>query len=292
MRVALATCSGLPSWEVDDRPLHAALAARGATVELEPWDDPGFAWRSCDACLIRTTWDYELRRDRFVAWAFRVAAETRLFNPPEIVRWNTDKRYLRELEARGVPVIPTVWLPAGGRCDLAALLAERGWSRGFLKPVVGSTARASLRFDVDDPGLAAAGRHLERTLAEEPMMLQPYLESVESEGELSVIFIDGEPSHAVRKVPVPGDWRVQDDFGASDEPIALDGRLLAVARQALAAVEPDLLYARVDLLQDAAGELRVTELELVEPSLFFRHRPEAADLLAAALLRRIAAQPP
>jgi glutathione synthase/RimK-type ligase-like ATP-grasp enzyme len=287
VRIALATCADLPAWEVDDRPLHAALGARGVEVARPAWDDPAFDWGACAACLIRTTWDYMERREEFVAWAERTAAATRVFNPAPVVRRNTHKSYLRELEAAGVPTVPTAWLAAGSTVDLAAELAGRGWRRAFLKPAVGATARETLRFAVDRAGLAAARRHLARTLPREDMLLQPYLGSVETAGERSAIFIDGAFSHAVRKVPVPGDYRVQDDFGAEDRPVELTAGERRLARAAVAAAGGDLLYARVDLLADDRGRPRLSELELVEPSLFFRHHPAAAERLAGALLRRL-----
>ena len=144
-----------------------------------------------------------------------------------------------------------------------------------------------MRFDAGDATLTEAQRHLDRLLQAEEMMLQPYVEQVERDGEWSAIFIDGDYSHGVRKVPVAGDYRVQDDFGASDMPATFTDDELALARSIVDAVDADLLYARVDFLRDADGELRLTELELVEPSLFFRHAPEAAAKLADALVRRI-----
>lgn len=286
MRIALATCAQLPDWEVDDRPLVAELEARGVEV-LEPaWDASGVDWSAFDACLIRTTWDYMARQEDFVAWAARVEQVTRLFNPAATVRWNTHKRYLRELEARGAPLAPTVWLDRGAAVDVAAMVRERGWTRAFVKPQVGASARETLRFDADRAGIAAAQAFLERTLAVEDMMVQPYLPSVETEGELSAIFFDGRYSHGVRKVPVAGDYRVQDDFGAHDEPYRFRGAELALAER-LAGLAGGLLYARVDLLRDPAGQLRLNELEVVEPSLFFRHDEAAAGRLAAALIDRV-----
>ena len=300
MRIALATCSTLPDWEVDDRPLHRALQERGADLAQPAWDEPSVDWSGFDACLIRTTWDYMERRAAYVDWAERTAQRTRLFNPPAVVRWNTHKRYLRELEREGVPVIPTVWMEAGTDVDLRSVLAERGWRRALLKPMVGACAREALPFDARPEELARAQAHLDRTLAREGMMLQPYLERVETEGELSAVFLDGAFSHAVRKVPVPGDFRVQDDYGARDEPFELPpaegelvDRIASLAGRALSRAAgtriADLLYARVDLLRDDSGSLRLTELELVEPSLFFRHAPEAAGRLAGALLGRLRA---
>jgi len=289
MRIALASCRDLPDWEVDDAPLHEALRRRGAEVLCPAWDDGDFDWAACDACLIRTTWDYMERRDEFVAWSVRIARQTHLFNPPEIVRWNTHKSYLRDLEQQGAAVIPTVWLEAGQDVDASAIMRARGWARGFLKPVIGATARETLRFDADAEGLAAAQAHLVGMLARESMMLQPYFDSVETEGEISAIFFDGRFSHAVRKVPVPGDYRVQDDFGARDEPYNMRPGELEIARGVVGLVRPAPLYARVDFLRDHAGRLCCNELELVEPSLFFRHCPSAAHTLATCVLSRVAA---
>lgn len=285
-KLALATCSKLPDWERDDRPLHDALAARGASVAQPTWDDPSVDWAAFDACLIRTTWDYTDRRGEFVAWAERVAGLTRLFNPPEVVRWNTHKSYLRDVEERGVPVVPTIWLERGSRADIAGLVRERGWERAFLKPQIGATARETLRFE--SANLVAAQMHAERLLASENLMLQPYLAEVETQGELSFVFFDGAFSHAVRKLPVPGDYRVQDCFGGKDEVYTPAAGELELARAALAVATGEaLLYARADFLRDSGGNLALIELELVEPSLFLRHAPAAGDALAAALLARL-----
>jgi glutathione synthase/RimK-type ligase-like ATP-grasp enzyme len=277
--IALATCATVPDWEIDDRVFHAALAARDIDARRCVWDDPAVDWTSFDLVLIRTTWDYQEKREAFVAWAQRIPVP--LQNPAAIIEWNTHKAYLRDLEARGVPIVPTEWLACGTTPDIASLCEGRGWPRAFLKPCVGATSRETLRFDVGDP---AAQRHADRLLAHEDVMLQPYLSTVETEGEVSAIFIDGELTHAVRKVPVPGDYRVQDDFGAKDYPIAFPD--VALAKRTVDAAGSALLYARADFLI-ADERLLLTELELVEPSLFFRHGRHAADRLAQAISERL-----
>ncbi|UCF67762.1 MAG: hypothetical protein JSV80_00195 [Acidobacteriota bacterium] len=287
MFVALATCFDLPDWEVDDQALRDALSARGVRFEEPAWNDPRVDWSAFDACLIRTTWDYMEQREAYLAWAERVASVTPLYNPPQIVRWNTHKSYLAELATKGLPVTPTIWLAAGARADVGELMKRRGWTRGFIKPMVGATARETLRFEADELGLRAAQSHLDRTLVREGMMLQPYLPSVESEGEISLVFVEGALTHAVRKIPVPGDYRVQDDFGAADEPYEPRTDESALARRVLESVDPSLLYARVDFLRDSGGQLRLSELELVEPSMFFRHGRLAAERLADGLIRRM-----
>lgn len=299
-RIALATCSSLPSWEHDDEPLLAALRERGAEVAQPIWDDPSVDWSAHDLVVIRTTWDYQSKHAAFVAWAEGVAARTRLLNPPAVVGWNTDKRYLRGLAAAGVPIAPSWWFAQGDSPDLAELVAAAGIVRGFVKPVVAANSRGTFRFDARDPvALAAAQASLTSMLAGEAMVLQPYLAAVEQEGELSVVVFDGAVSHAVRKVPVAGDYRVQDDFGAHDEPLAVDAELADLVERTLTGLAQiaaaqgwadalPLAYARVDVLRDGDGALVVNELELVEPSLFFRHDSGAGARFAEVLLRRIA----
>ena len=292
MRIALASCRSLPAWEVDDRPLVAALLARGVGVETVPWDAP-VEWSGFAGVLLRTTWDYMRRAAEFLNWVGRAGAETVLLNPPAVVRWNLDKRYLAALERRGVALLPTAWLAPGEVLDVVDWLAGRGAASGFLKPVVGASAVGSLRFAATAEGLDCARRHLAETASPSGWILQPYLATVEALGEISAVFVDGEITHAVQKVPAPGDYRVQDDYGAKDFPVALGAERSALAHAALAAAQTELglteplLYGRADFLQGTGGELYLTELELIEPSLFFRHAPEAAERLAQAFLARL-----
>ena len=290
MKIALASCSNLPGWEIDDAPFHASLEKQGVELAHPCWDDLEVDWSTYDACVIRTTWDYMDRQEAYVAWAERVAAQIPFFNPPEIIRWNTKKTYLKDLAERGVPIAPTVFLEPGETVDVAGLMRDNDWKRGFIKPVVGATARETLRFSLAEAD--SAQQHLERLLKTEGMMVQPYLSSVEEVGELSALFLGGRFSHAVRKVPQPGDYRVQDDFGAKDFPVELSPSQMALAVNIVEEASRfsptgELLYARVDWLTDDSGALVLTELELVEPSLFFRHSPTAADQFAQALIRSI-----
>ncbi len=296
-RIALATCAELPGWECDDEALNAALKASGWMVAMPVWNDESVDWSQFDVCLIRTTWDYQSRLEEFLVWAERVSAHCSLFNPSAIVRWNSHKAYLRDFEQLGVAIAPTEFIPLGEKSDVGEIMLRRGWERGFLKPAIGASASDTLRFDSDSAGLQAAQMHLDQLVNSQTMLLQPYLSSVETEGELSLIFVDGEPSHGVRKVPVNGDYRVQDDFGAQDMPYKFRPEEMELARHILAQVsaasgvnlgaEP-LLYARVDFLRDGQGRLLLNELEAIEPSLFFRHGPEAGSQLAAALAKRVA----
>lgn len=291
VHLALATCANLPTWEVDDRFLHQALQDRGVTFSQPTWDDDTIDWGGFDAVLIRTTWDYQEKLPAFLSWAERVSQHTNLLNPATVVRWNTHKSYLRELAAHGVAIAPTHWLSRGSSPDLPSLIANLGTEEGFLKPCIGATARETLRFATNATGLPAAAAHVARLLPQEDLMLQPFLSAVTTRGEWSAIFLDGRITHCVRKIPVPGDYRVQDDFGARDEPYEPTPTERAAAVAAMAAAErilgTSLLYGRTDWLWQDDGSCVLTELELVEPSLFFRHCPAAAGSMADALLTRL-----
>lgn len=283
MRIALATAAEQVPTDQDDAPLLAALAHAGHEAELVPWDDPTVAWEAFDAVLIRTTWDYALRREAFVAWADRVEASTRLFNAAEVVRWNTHKRYLLELEERGAPIVPTAWLAQGDRVDLAALAAARGWDELVLKPAIGAGGDGIARVLPRD-GQAV----LDALTATGDAMVQPYVPTIATAGELSVILLDGEISHAVRKIPAAGGLLVQIEHGGIYEPLReVPAEAAALARWIVAAAGHDLLFARVDLLVDEVGSWLVNELEATEPGLFMHLVPGSAERLVVALEGRL-----
>ena len=285
MQVALVTGRVVLDFITEvDRPLVAALERRGVTVTQPRWDDPDVAWDAVDAAVVRTTWDYLEKRDEFVAWAAATQERTRLWNPAEVLRWNTHKSYLLELEERGAPVVPTAWLGQGDRIDLDDLLEARGWPEAIVKPAVGAAAIGLARVRVGDP---AGQAHLDGVLAAGDAMVQPYLPTIATRGELSVVVVDGEVSHAVRKRPAGGDFRVQEEFGGQTVLEEPDPDTAALARWIVEATGHDLLVARVDLLEDEVGQPQLVELEATEPDLFLRTVPEAADRVADALLARL-----
>ena len=282
MRIVIASCKELPSFEKDDRPFHAALRARNIDFVVLPWDEITAA-SSYDACLIRTTWDYVERWQEFSVWTQEVSKQTRLLHSAELIAWNIDKRYLRELNQKGVAIAPTLWLDKP--IDLRSWLETGSYNKGFLKPVVGACASDTMRFS--DANVEEAQQFLESCCRQQQMMLQPYLHTVETEGEYSTIFFGGKFSHAVRKIPVPGDYRVQDDFGAKDEGIMAPKGLMELSLKVLEHIAFPWLYARVDALHTPQGQWVLNELEMIEPSLFFRHDEHAAMMLCDALIHEI-----
>ncbi|WP_146908353.1 ATP-grasp domain-containing protein [Arenimonas daejeonensis] len=284
MKLALATAIGAFSLDEDLAPLREACAEAGIEAHALAWDDPTVGWARFDAVLLRSTWDYTGRLPEFLAWCERTAAVTRLWNPPGVVRWNTDKRYLGELARQGVPVIESHFLAPG---DDPATLPDL--EEFVVKPTVGAGSRDAQRYVRDER--AAAIEHARRLLDQDRhVLVQPYLKAVDEQGETALLFFDGQFSHAIRKGPLlkHGQGPTRALFAAehiqSRTPSAAEHE---VAAKVLAALPFDTLpYARVDLLPSADGP-QLLELELTEPSVFLPYGPGAADRFVAALKRRL-----
>lgn len=283
MTVALVTAAALPGLFADDRLLLAALRERGARAEPVIWEDRLYPWRDAALVVIRSAWDYSWRRAAFLDWADGVPAD-RLWNPAPVVHWNTHKQYLLDLERRGVPIIPTRLLPRGQPAALSAILRDAGWPSAVLKPAVSQSGRYAMRVDAAD--LAAGQAHLDRLLPSEDMLVQPFVPAIATAGELSVTFVEGRITHAVRKRAADGDFRIHDDYGGTVAREAPAPDLARVAEAAMEAVGQPLLYGRVDLVEGPDGRPAVMELELVEPELFFSHAPDSAGRMAQAILAR------
>ena len=292
-RIALVTAAAARALDDDLAPLAAALAARGAAVTIADWDVATIDWSGFDLALLRSTWDYSLRLPEFLAWVARVTTQTRLLNPPDVVRWNTDKHYLGELARAGVAVVPGTFVEPGANAGDALrgfLAAHEAHADFVIKPCVGAGSRDAQRHRRDDPD--SADVHLRRLLdAGRSALLQPYLDRVDADGETALLFFEGGFSHAIRKGPLLR--RDEGPTRALFAPEHIQARTpgadeLALARRTLAAIPyaGPLLYARVDLLCDARGRPVVLELELAEPSLFFAGAPGSIERFASAVLAR------
>jgi hypothetical protein len=297
-RIALATCSTFPDLDPDDAPLLRALAERGVDAVAAVWDDPAVDWSGFDLVVVRDTWDYSPRRDEFLAWARSVPA---VANPAPVLEWNTDKSYLRDLEAAGLPTVPTIWLdPARNLTSRAVHTRFPAMGHFVVKPTVSAGAKDTGRYDAneaDQRGLAIvhardllrAGRHV---------MVQPYLSRVDTAGETAMVYVDGAFSHAVRKGPLlEGPYRgveglfKQEDMAtreASDAERAVADRVVdALPDVVPGAADGALLYTRVDLLPSPEGDPVVLEVGLTEPSLFLSLSDGALDRFADAVAKRV-----
>lgn len=293
IRIALVTARAARDTDYDMPLLLAALHATGAEAHEVDWDDDAIDWSYFDLALLRSTWDYFERLPAFLEWAERVSRQTRLLNPLDVIRWNTDKHYLGDLERAGVPVVPSTFLEPGGdaAAGVDALLAAHPASRDIVvKPAVGAGSRDAQRHSRGNRDAIVA--HAQRLLRmRRSVLLQPYLEHVDEHGETALLFFDGAFSHAIRKGPLlrRGEGPTTGLYATETiEPRTPSAGELAVAQHALTAIPFDqpLLYARVDLIHDDGGSPRLLELELVEPSVFAAHAQGAAARFARAIVWR------
>jgi glutathione synthase/RimK-type ligase-like ATP-grasp enzyme len=280
VRIVLATCRSKPALTSSDALLAAELERTGATAVAAPWDSITPAGEYPVTVCLRSTWDYHQRWTEFRAWVAGFADRTGgLWNPAATVLWNADKLYLRDLGVAGIALPRTRWFEPGERPDVEAILRQWKLPRAVLKPRISATAFGTY--------LVSAGRALSdeewKPLEASGGLIQAFVPEVESQGEISLVFVDGAFSHAVRKRPAGGDFRVQGDFGGTVEGVAPSRGVRDFGDAVLMAVSRPWLYARVDLVETDRGPV-LMELELIEPDLFLT--PAAAARLATALLAR------
>jgi glutathione synthase/RimK-type ligase-like ATP-grasp enzyme len=279
--VALVTYRNPGGVPPEDLILADAVRRVGLSVAHPVWNDAEVDWAGVSLAVVRSTWDYFHGRPAFVRWVDRAGRRTDLWNRPAVLRWNTHKRYLRDLEEAGVPVVPTVWSPKSRPVDLGETMDHMGWDVAVVKPAVSGAGERTYR--VPRSGAKRGQRYLAAIGRTDTGMVQQFLPSAVRGGERSLIFLNGRFSHCVRRARF---------FGRTErhEPETLarvNDEMRRVARLALAACPDDLLYARVDLIAVENHGWQVLEIELTEPSLFFVPCPRAAGTLARAIHRRL-----
>lgn len=279
--VAFVTHQTMPEMVDDDRLVADALGSLGVPVVSAVWDDPAVDWPRFACVVIRSTWDYHHKPEQYAEWLrARMGDGTRLWNPPEAVLGNMNKRYLADLASRGVEVVPTEYLQVASGQQLRRVLETRGWDEVVIKPAVSASADGTWR-----SSLAAAGAdqaQFEEQCRSNDVLVQPYLAEIESPGEWSLVFFGGQYSHAALKRPARGDFRVQEHCGGDAVPGNPPSGLVRQAGDVLSMVGSSLLYARVDGV-DREGRLLLMELEINEPYLFMGLSPNAASRFAEAI---------
>jgi glutathione synthase/RimK-type ligase-like ATP-grasp enzyme len=283
VRIALATHRALPQLSDDDRLAAQELRAQGAIVESAVWDSPLVDWTQYDAIILRSTWDYHLRRDDFEYWLAHLdAVGAAVFNPTSLVRWNIDKHYLGDLATRGVQIAPTMFLERGD-ATLDQLFAQLEWSDVVIKPTISAngheTRRVASRYDEAD------SQWFQRVHGGHELLVQPFLDEIVQQGEWSFMFFAGQYSHAVLRA-TPAEFTGQRDHGKllTDHP---RGVIIQQAESVTEHLPNGWLYARVDGFE-RDGSLVVTEVELIEPSLYLGQHPSAPRRFATAI-RHVAA---
>ena len=279
--IALATYRDEPGLAIVDSLLIEPFRKAQIEWAAHPWDEPRVPWSTFDLVIVRTTWDYYRRPAEFRAWIdARDADGTRLWNPPEVLRWNMHKAYLRDIAAMGIDVVQTEWL--SDAVSLQELLRERGWERAVVKPAVSAAAfqtRAVTGTDDDQAffeGLVANGE----------VMVQPFLQEIVDEGEWSLVFFNSEFSHALVKSPATGDFRVQERHGGATRPATPPADLIAQTEKIVEATPLATLYARVDGVRSKTG-FKLIELEVLEPALYFEEGPGSAERFIDAIAKRL-----
>lgn len=272
----------LEGYVSDDELAVPPLSRLGYKVETVSWRSTDTDWSAFDIVVIRTPWDYQNDPERFLDVLAEIESSgTRLENPLSLAKWNFDKRYLIDLESKGIPIVPTLWgegeFPAD---DVAGWLTQLDAPEAVIKPTVSATAQDTYRLTGFDPAIAARFRG-------RSFMVQPFIQAIVDEGEYSVFYFNGEFSHAILKTPKPRDFRVQEEHGGIITAVRPEAGLLAAADAVAAMIVPEPLYSRIDLVRGPEGGFRIMELELIEPALYLRMDSDAPARFAAAIDRRM-----
>ena len=285
-RVALATSAEFPDLTDDDRALLEPLKARNMEGFPLIWDDPESSPQNDpDLMIVRSCWNYHLNPAKFLDWARKIdRLKIPLWNPLHAIEWNIDKHYLKELLARGIPVVPTVWLKQNQNASLNQILNSKRWESAVVKPAISATS-----FRTWTVSQATAEEHqpeFESMLAESGVLVQKLLPEIQNNGEWSLIFFDKLYSHAVLKRARPGEFRVQEEFGGTIEALTPPASFHEQAQSWLKWLHFDVLYTRVDAVE-VEGRLQLMELELIEPGLFLKSDGKAAETFAEAMAHRL-----
>jgi glutathione synthase/RimK-type ligase-like ATP-grasp enzyme len=285
LRIGIATCDKFPDLSADDQLFSSELVKLRVAAAPVIWDDENVEWGNFSCVVIRSCWDYHRKPDEFLAWLDLLEQNNvNVWNPVSALRGNMRKTYLRDLQARGIAVVPTEFLNRGDDAALADVLERRDWKSAVVKPDISASSFQTRLVARENAGTEQA--YFQQLLNVSGVMVQPFLPEVAARGEWSFVFIDGEFSHAALKRPKAGDFRVQDDFGGSQVLETPSLSLLQNAAAIAACIPEPWLYARVDGVE-IDGVFTLMELELIEPSLFLLLEPRSAERLARATLRRV-----
>jgi len=268
-------------FDIERRALEAGLAGQGMELSTHRWMEDGVDWAGFDAALVLAVWDYQDRPQDFLGRMDLIQrAGCAVFNSPELVRWNIRKTYLRDFEAKGVAIVPTIWSETPDAAAVRAAFDTFGTDSVVLKRQVGAGARGQQKF-------ARASAPESGVLLDRAGMIQPFIASVASEGEYSFLFVDGEFSHALVKRAAKGDYRIQESYGGKSTKVEPPVADITQARAVLEALEAAPLYARVDMVRGADGRLMLMELEVIEPYLFPVEGPRIGEMIGAALKKKL-----
>ena len=262
----------------DDRLLQKALESKGLSSFRVDWARTDVDWSQFGCAVFRTTWDYYQRPIEFSHWLSQTSHQTRFCNQLSTVLWNMDKHYLKDIEKKGIPVVPCRFLERGSSMTLHDVMDETGWVEAIIKPCISGAARHTYR--VNRESVASISPVVSNLLTCESLIFQPFEKEILSQGEDTLMLFGGRFTHAVRKKAKAGDFRVQDDHGGTVHPYTPSPEQIDLAERAIAVCNPPPAYGRVDMVNDNQGQLAIMELELIEPELWLRNFPSSAIAFA------------
>ncbi len=266
-KIAFVTFRRSSKLNPGDALLVEPFARAGYRIDACPWDDEHILWQEYTAIIIRSSWNYHLHYIEFCKWLDRLEKfGIPVFNPVDIIRWNSNKKYLLDVKKHGISIIPTVYFSSGGVCDIAASVQPFNCEDFIIKPSIGASAHNVEKFSVRE--IKQAQIRATGMLSHGDIIVQPFIREVSGSGELSLLYFNKIFSHAVLKKPKKGEYRTQPEFGGSEEHVNLPDGLITQGDTIVQSVESPLLYARVDAV-NIGGVLHLMELELIEPYLFF-----------------------
>jgi glutathione synthase/RimK-type ligase-like ATP-grasp enzyme len=270
---------------IEDALLVNALSNKGLSVGRFSWSNKSIDWKDVKSVVFRTTWDYFRRFEEFENWLKSIQGHVRMFNPSELIFWNMDKSYLEFMRERGIAIPATYFIKKGDERTLRQITNELPYKEYILKPNVSGAARHT--YKLNDLNIDDHEDLFELLIGDEPFMIQEFQWNILTRGEISLIIIDGKFTHAVLKQSIDDDFRVQDDFGGTVEVYHPKEEEIAFAEACIAVLVVKPLYARVDLMWDNHDKLVLSEMEMIEPELWFRNCPEAAMSLASAVRTKL-----
>jgi len=263
--------------------LTTALEAKGLKVNCAYWDDPDYDWSKTKAIVFRTIWDYFERYDEFALWLEKVKTKTRLINPYHLIQWNIDKHYLGDLERQGIAIVPTVFVDNGKHQPINEVCKEQGWDDVVIKPAIAGGAFET--YKVMQEERQTYEDRFKKLVNDRDMLIQPFIRSITTKGEASLMLFNGRYTHAILKKAKTGDYRVQDDYGGTVHPYEPTAEEINFAEQVFACCDSMPAYGRADIVWDEKGNVLLGELEIIEPELWVRNYPESAKFFANGILK-------
>ena len=261
--------------------LKSAFEAQGLKVDITYWDNPSYEWQQTKSVLFRTVWDYFERFDEFWDWLEQVKTKTRLINSYELIKWNIDKHYLRDLKNNGIQVVPTYFADRGNNISLKEIANLNDWKHIVIKPAISASAFNTYKITNDE--IEQKEQLFHELLQTHDMLVQPFFPTISELGEASLMVFGGKFTHAILKKAKAGDFRVQDDFGGTVHDYNPTQEEIKFAEKVFQSCTSLPIYGRVDIVWDSNKHIYLSELEIIEPELWIRNRPESANKIAEAV---------